>query len=70
VQVTPSAIIPTLLSADNAAGYRPGDPDAPILEDYGDDLVVGYAAGPGPAHPAGRRVGPLLTHHQRVRGRP
>jgi hypothetical protein len=52
VQVTPSAIIPTLLSADNAAGYRPGDPDAPILEDYGGDLVVGYAAGP----PVGGRL--------------
>jgi uncharacterized protein YtpQ (UPF0354 family) len=45
-------IIPTLLSVEHLPGYRPGDPDSPILEEYSDELVVAYTVGP----PFGQRL--------------
>jgi uncharacterized protein YtpQ (UPF0354 family) len=52
VQVTPSAIISIPLPADAADAYRPGDPDAPILDEYPGELVVAYTVGP----PYGERL--------------
>jgi uncharacterized protein YtpQ (UPF0354 family) len=46
VQVTVSAILPLPMSRDAAdALYEPG-PDAPVLEEWYADLVVGYSVGP------------------------
>lgn len=52
MQVTPSAIIPILMPQEQATAYPPGDPEAPVVEEYYSDMAVAYSAGP----PYGQRL--------------